>query len=55
MSEAQKISNQLDAWRKKQNPWITVENTNKGETNKKFIKVRANDYWGNPEPKKDKH
>jgi hypothetical protein len=34
------------------NPWITVENPNKNERNKKFIRVRANDYWGNPKNKR---
>jgi len=54
MSEAQKMMNKLTAWRAKKNPWLTVENPNNNETNKKFIKVRANEYWGNPEPKREK-
>lgn len=36
------------AWKKFQNPWITIENPDKSATNRKFIRVRANDYWGNP-------
>lgn len=36
------------AWKLGQNPWLTVANPNKGETNKLFIRVRANDYWGSP-------
>lgn len=31
------------AWKKGQNPWITIENPNKEQTNKKFIRVRMND------------
>lgn len=36
------------AWRKGQNPWLTVENPDKAATNRKFIRVRANDHWGHP-------
>ena len=41
----------LEAWRKGTNPWLTVSNSNKKETNKRFIRVRANDRWGNPNAK----
>ena len=37
-----------------QNPWLTIENPSKEQTNRKFIRVRANDYWGNPKPPKEK-
>lgn len=30
------------------NPWVTIANPNKNETNKRFIRVRANEAWGNP-------
>lgn len=40
----------LAAWRKGQNPWLTVENIN-GPADRKFIKVRANSYWGDPRKK----
>jgi hypothetical protein len=46
------INNKLVAWKKMQNPWLTIENPNPKETNKRFIKVQANQYWGNPRPKK---
>lgn len=36
------------AWEKGQNPWLTIGNPNKEETSKRFIRVRANDHWGNP-------
>ena len=54
MSDAEKFMNKVSAWRAKRNPWITVENPNPNETNKRFIKVRSNEYWGNPEPKREK-
>jgi len=38
----------LTAWRKGTNPWITISNPNTKETNKRFIRVRANTVWGNP-------
>jgi len=34
------------AWQKGKNPWLTIENPDKSETNKKFIRVRANEHWG---------
>ena len=44
-SEGVTADNKLKAWRKGQNPWITVPGT---QTNMRFIKVRANAVWGNP-------
>jgi hypothetical protein len=37
-----------DAWKKLKNPWITIENPDKASTNKRHIRVRTNDLWGNP-------
>lgn len=34
----------LDVWMKGGNPWITISNPNKAETNKRFIRVRMNDH-----------
>jgi len=42
-----------DAWKKLQNPWVTIENPDKNATNRRHIKVRANDLWGNPKIKKE--
>lgn len=39
------------AWKKGQNPWLTIQNPNDKETNKRMIRVRANDHWGNPNAK----
>lgn len=41
-------SNLVNSWKNLQNPWLTIENPSKEQTNRKFIRVRANDYWGNP-------
>ena len=30
------------------NPWATIDNPNKNETNKRLIRVRSNELWGNP-------
>lgn len=40
--------NKIRAWKKGQNPWITVANSNTKETAKKFIRVRANALLGDP-------
>lgn len=48
---ATRIINQRDAWEKGKNVVLTIENPNKNETNKKFIRVNAWDIWGNPRKK----
>lgn len=45
-SDAEKMLAKQKAWLKGQNPWLTIENPNKEETNKKFIRVRMNDLRG---------
>lgn len=42
-SELDRAMNKLDAWRAGKNPWITVKGTDRKHA---FIKVRANDYYG---------
>lgn len=42
-SEADKMLNKQRAWINGSNPWVTMENPNKEQTNKKFIRVRYND------------
>ena len=45
ITEADKIINQSNAFRRgKTDPWITVKNPSKG-TNREFIKVRASEYF----------
>lgn len=47
-----KIVNIMAAYWAGKNPWITIENPNKEETNKKFVRVKTNTLYGNP---KDRH
>jgi hypothetical protein len=44
-SEGDIATNKYNAWRKGQNPWVTVPGT---QTNKRFVRVRANTVWGDP-------
>ena len=41
----QKALNKVDAWKKGQNPWVTVPGT---QSNMRFVRVRANSVWGDP-------
>lgn len=41
----EKALNKIAAWRAGKNPWITVPGTT---TNKRFVRVRANEHYGNP-------
>jgi hypothetical protein len=51
----QKMLNKQKAWLKGQNPWITIENPNREQTNKRFIRVRMNDTsLGNPKERAKK-
>jgi hypothetical protein len=43
---AQRLAFKIAAWEKGQPVKLTVPNPNKSETNKPFIRVRADDYWG---------
>ena len=49
--EAQKLLNKTRAWAKGQNPWVTIE-TN--QSNKKFVRVKANSLWGDPRGKTER-
>jgi hypothetical protein len=53
-SYSDELINKLAAWKRKENPWVTVENSNKNAKNKKIIRVRANDHFGDPDPRKEK-
>ena len=39
------------AWLKGKNPWLSVDNSNTNETNKRMVRVRSNSYWGHPNQK----
>ncbi len=44
-SPLEKTMNKIKAWKKGQNPWVTVPGPN---TNMPFVKKRANEAWGDP-------
>lgn len=45
MQSPDRILNQLKAFRAGKNVVVTIENPNKNETNKRFIRVNARDIW----------
>lgn len=47
-SSGDRLMFKIDAWEKMQNPWLSIDTGAIG-SNKRFIKVRANDYWGKPQ------
>ena len=46
--QLERLNNQMSAWKKMKNVMLTVPNPNKNETNKRFIRVSAREFWGNP-------
>jgi hypothetical protein len=46
--QLERLNNQIKAWKRMKNVMLTVPNPNKHETNKRFIRVNAREYWGNP-------
>jgi hypothetical protein len=46
--------NKQRAWVNGSNPWLTIENPNKEQTNKRFIRVRMNDLNGGPAKERSK-
>lgn len=48
LASGMRIVNQRAAWAKGKNVVLTIENPNKNETNKRFIRVNARDLWGSP-------
>jgi len=45
---AEKEMYKVNAYWAGKNPWITIANPNPNETNKRFIRVKANTLWGTP-------
>lgn len=43
-----RLMNQKMAWSQGKNVVLTLENPNKSQTNKRFIRVNARDHWGDP-------
>jgi hypothetical protein len=46
VSDMEKLLNKQKAFMKGSNPWMTIENPNKSQTNKPYIKVRMSDLRG---------
>jgi hypothetical protein len=42
-SSADKLLDKQKAWLEGKNPWITIENPNKEDTSRRFIRVRMSD------------
>lgn len=53
-SEAQKHADKQAAWMKGSNPWVTIANPNREETNRRFIRVRMNDLMHGTAKERDK-
>lgn len=45
---SEKVINVQRAWLEGRNPWVTLANPNKEQTNKRFVRVKANELWGHP-------
>lgn len=45
LASGERIINQLAAFRKGKNVMVTIENPNKNETNKRFIRVPGSQIW----------
>ena len=42
--------NKIRAWKKGQNPWLTIPSiSNAVKNNKPYTRIKANDYWGRPQ------
>ena len=48
LASGDRMANQRAAWAKGKNVVLTIENPNKNETNKRYIRVKARDLWGSP-------
>lgn len=53
-TEAQKLIDKQAAWLKGGNPWVTIANPNREQTNKPFIRVRMNDLMRGTAKDRDK-
>lgn len=51
MKSGLRLLNQRRAWAKGKNVVLKIENPNKNETDKPFIRVNARDIWGSPKNK----
>lgn len=53
-TEAEKLLDKQNAWLKGQNPWVTIDNPNKEQTNMRRIRVRMNDLMNGSARDRDK-
>jgi hypothetical protein len=54
-TNAEKLAAKQAAWLKGGNPWVTIANPNREETNKRFIRVRMNDLMHGSAKEREKH
>ncbi len=45
MASSERLMNQLRAFRQRKNVMVTIENPNKNETDKRYIRVPASQVW----------
>lgn len=50
LASGERVANQLKAFRAGKRVMVTIENPNKEETNKRFIRVEASTIWKNRSP-----
>lgn len=50
LASSDRVANQLKAFRSGKRVMVTIENPNKEETNKRFIRVEASTIWKNRSP-----
>ena len=50
----EKLADKQNAWLKGGNPWVTIANPNREQTNKLFIRVRMNDLMHGTAKDRDK-
>lgn len=53
-ARGEKTLNIQAAWLAGKNPWVTMENPNKEQTDRLFIRVKSNDLWGHPKERAKK-
>jgi hypothetical protein len=51
---SQKLLDVQRAWLEGRNPWVTMDNPNKEQTNRRKIRVKANTLWGSPKERDKK-
>jgi len=45
-TKSEKFRNKFEAYLNGKDPWFTIENPNKEQTNKRYIRVKASEYLG---------